>query len=136
MTEGSLQPPDIRLYYTSEDLSAYISSMTPEQKFFSVIFHTSADIIYPVMYTLLLSMLVNLTKVKKQMVYLPLVVFVFDLLENADLITLITVNNHNSSLYSFFLIITPYITTLKWISAGSIILVIVINTIRLRLSKK
>ena len=134
MARGNLQPHDIMLHYPAGDLIEYVQGMSPSQKTFSLVFHTTADIIYPVLYTILLSILLFLTSGKNKgyqysqtnfgLTSLPLTIFFFDLLENAGMIILVTLSKSETPLPEVLFSLTAAATIIKWIFAGITILIL------------
>ena len=126
--KGNIEPHDILLHYSAGDLAGYIGRMTPEQKVFSIMFHTTADIVYPVLYTILLSILLFLTsdKYSGALTLLPLPVFFLDLTENVGTVLLVALSKPQIPVPDVFFTLTAAVTTLKWLFAGITTLMLVI----------
>ncbi len=126
------QPPDIHLHYNARYLSGYLSHLSTAQRRRSLLFHTTADVLYPVIYTLLLSILLFLTgqKERKTVISFPLFIFLFDMLENTGIVILLTSSRHTGLFYKASIHVTPFFTTIKWLCAGITILILLFLAIR------
>ncbi len=145
VSKGALQPHDIMLYYSPRDLIEYIRGLSPSQKVVSLVFHATADIIYPFLYTLLLSILLFLTltgrginknsRTMKSLIFMPLTIFFLDLMENTGMIILVILSKPETPLPGIIAIITSEATTLKWIGAGLTIVILMITFLLFLLHK-
>lgn len=132
---------DARFHYNSYDLSNYLTQLTPAQQTRSILLHLTADILYPVIYTLLLSILLYFTggKYKKALITLPLFIFIFDILENSGIVILLTKALALKPPVRILLILAPVFTTIKWILVIITVLILAAGTIHqgiLRLIKR
>lgn len=132
---------DARFQYNSYDLSNYLTQLTPAQQTCSILLHLTADILYPVIYTLLLSILLYFTggKYKKALITLPLFIFIFDILENSGIVILLTKALALKPPVRILLILAPVFTTIKWILVIITVLILAAGTIHrgiLRLIKR
>ena len=84
------------------------------------------DVIYPVVYTFLMSLSLFVLFPKKKFAWLPYLVFTSDLLDNASIITLLY--NYPKELYNLA-IVTSVFSTVKWILAVLIVLILSIGLI-------
>ena len=85
------------------------------------------DVIYPVVYTFLMNLsLFVLFPKKEKLAWLPYLVFTSDLLDNASIITLLY--NYPKELYNLA-IVTSVFSTVKWILAVLIVLILSIGLI-------
>lgn len=126
--KGNLHPYDVQLYYSAGNFAEYITGMSSEQKFFSIVFHTTADILYPVLYTVMLSILLFLTsgKYKRTLTLLPLSVFFLDLIENIGTVILVVISPPQTPIPEVFFVLAATVTTFKWLFAGITVLVLCI----------
>ncbi len=132
---------DARFHYNSHDLSNYLAQLTPTQQTRSLILHSTADVLYPVVYTLLLSILLSFTggKYKMALTALPLLIFIFDIFENSGIILLLVESLSLNPPAQILLILIPVFTTVKWILVAVTVLILAVGTIHrciLRLLKR
>ena len=104
---------DTRYFYKSSDVFSYINILTDKQKTLQIIMHASADIIYPLIYSVLLGAMTA----GRFFLFIPFLLLLSDLLENILVIILLTVIN-NSVLLNAAAEIVPFITNIKWNLAG------------------
>ncbi len=123
---------DTRLHYTSRDVSQYLATLNSTRKTRSLIFHTTVDILYPVIYTLFLSVLFYLTgsRHRKLFVLMPLTIFIFDLLENSGIVFLVAVSQTGGALYKSVITVTPLFTTAKWVCTGITVITLLFMVIK------
>ena len=86
--ENEPQILDSRYSYNSQDITDYLSQLTREQKTNSAVIHLSVDIIYPVIYSLLLSTLLFIPgrRLKTKLCLFPLFIFATDIIENIEIV--------------------------------------------------
>ncbi len=120
---------DTRFIYSTDDVALYLSQLSPSQKTNSAVMHLSADLIYPVIYTLLLSSLLFITgnRYKDKLTFFPLFIFFTDILENTGIVLLLLHRLNFTILYKTALTLTPLMTTVKWIFVGLNILMLFIS---------
>ncbi len=110
--KGNPVPPDVKIFYTANYLKSYVNNLDQISKTREILFHWTLDLIYPIIYTIFLSIIfifLNRSKSKKLIVYFPLSVFIFDIAENV-LLSIIMIKNTAQ----IFFKVTPIITLAKW----------------------
>ena len=128
---------DTRLHYNRANIIAYLFQLTPSQKSSQILMHTTIDLLYPILYTLLLSTLLFISgkKHRNLLVLLPLSIFIFDILENSGIVVLFSRIPHTNVLYRTALTITPLFTMVKWLCAGISSIALSVAVIRYVISK-
>ncbi len=135
----SMAPPDVRIFYSTNYLNDYLKSLPADYRVKQLIFYWTCDFIYPLIYTVFLSIVyimllpkVRLKSSKAEIfVFFPLIIWIFDMIENTILTLLIIDVSKGNSLYSILLKVAPFVTTLKWVSVLVNIVIILFLLIRL-----
>ena len=117
-------PIDIHFAYSPEKAYELINSYSDATRKSYMIGSMTLDVIYPVVYVLFLSFsLLVLFRKNEKLGWLPYLLFVSDLLENAGIVTLLY--NYPREQY-YLAIVTSVFSTVKWIL--SILIVLILST--------
>jgi hypothetical protein len=131
---GAQQPMDLRFFSTPEKLYLLAGSYGEYGRAFYRSVELSVDIIYPIVYTLAFGLLISWLfqrgfKSDSKMQNLnivPVGAWLFDLLENLGIVTLLSIFPGQSIAVAWLTII---FTMIKWIFAGASMLLIVIGLV-------
>jgi len=130
---------DLKFWYTPARAYEAISQYSPEARQFSVISHLTIDLVYPVIYALLLSLLLVVVfraapeSQKRQLPLLPWRAALADVLENLGLVAMFSIFPAQFPLLSW---ITTIFTALKWLQIGFTFLALLIGLLLLVLKKR
>ena len=121
---------DLELFYNKENVVRNFSALGPDGRSFYVLSSLILDTLYPILYTsLILGAYVKLFKSPGVILYIPLIAFSFDILENLQITRLIlnfpNVNETHVSLASTA-------TSFKWIAILVTISVLIYGIIKKR----
>lgn len=122
---------DTRLYYSAGDVQTFLASKTESEKKCSILVHVTADAVYPVIYSIFLSILFSslvgkLTdgsgkkpklpgKASALLIVFPLLILLADYLENTFIVILLAESKTGSDTLAHPLAyITPFVTSVKW----------------------
>jgi hypothetical protein len=131
---GTQQPMDLRFFSTPEKLYSLAGSYGEYGRAFYRSVELSVDIIYPIIYTLAFGLLISWlfqrglksdSKMQKLNI-VPIGAWLFDLLENLGIVTLLSIYPGQSIAVAWLTII---FTMIKWIFAGASMLLIVIGLV-------
>lgn len=127
---GGVGPIDLKFSYTPTEVFQMVAAYGEEGRAFYRILEMTLDVIYPIAYTLLFGAL--LTAVLRRafpqnslvhsLALLPAICFLLDMGENIGIITMLTQFPTQSESVAQ---ITSFLTTLKWICFGAIIVTLV-----------
>ncbi|RKX82494.1 MAG: hypothetical protein DRP57_09755 [Spirochaetes bacterium] len=129
---------DTKIHYSAKDVETFLSSKTKAEKKCSILVHLTADAVYPVIYSVFLSILVSLlgTRLKlSNAVYtfitaFPLFILISDYLENAFIVILLAGSKARlDTLARPLAYITPVVTTIKWSFVLINLLILVVLTV-------
>ncbi len=131
---GTQQPMDLQFFSTPEKLFAIAGSYGEYGRAFYRSVELTVDIIYPVVYTLAFGLLISWlfqrgfkTESKMQVLNIvPIGAWLFDLLENLGIVTLLTTFPAQLTAIAW---LTTFFTMVKWIFAGTSMLLIVIGLV-------
>ncbi len=105
-------PIDLQFAYTPERAYELINSYSTETRHRYIIGEMTMDVIYPIIYTLFLSLTLLLVYPKKEKIALiPYIIFIADMIENIGII--IMLYNYPSELHGVALA-TSVFSTIKW----------------------
>jgi hypothetical protein len=134
----SLPVLDLRFWYTPQQAFDAISQYSPQARQASVITHLTVDVIYPLIYGLLLSLLLIVVfreappAQQNQFPLFPWRAVIADLLENIGLAAMFMLYPSQFLLLSW---VTAVFTALKWLQIGFSILVLLVGILLLILRK-
>ena len=115
-------PIDLQLFYTPEKAYGMIASYSPEVRASYRSFEMTGDIIYPIVYTLFLSLAITWSfqrsfasdsKMHKYNV-VPFGAWLFDLLENIGIVTMLSIYPSTPAALAW---LSTVFTTVKWLFA-------------------
>lgn len=120
--------------YTPTEVNTYLSDYTPEARSFAAKFNAIADTAYPILYTIMLSVVMawvyksRITQNKSfgYLLLLPLLIMILDFLENYHIITLL---RNFPEITEEMVKAGSMLTVAKWGMFGIILLVIVLGII-------
>jgi hypothetical protein len=127
---GGVGPIDLKFTYTPAEVFGMVSAYGEAGRAFYRTIELTADILYPIAYTLffgaLLTAILRRAFPQNPMVHrlalIPVLSFVMDMGENIGIITMLTQFPTQSELVAQ---VTGIFTTLKWVTFGTIILTVV-----------
>lgn len=125
---------DTRFYYSYEEAADYVLVQDETEISNSLLMHSTVDLIYPIVYTLLLSCIIFLLKGSMNLISLPLLAFAADLLENIFIILILKISQQNG-LYTILTIAASITTPIKW-SILLLIICVIIYLINRRIYEK
>lgn len=134
----SLPVLDLMLWYTPQQAYDAISQYSPQARQAAVLSHLTVDLIYPLVYGLLLSLLLVMVfrraslRQQPQLPLLPWRAVIADYLENIGLVVMFLLYPSWFPLLSW---ITTVFTVLKWIQLGFSLLALLIGILLLVLGK-
>ncbi len=105
-------PIDLQFAYTPERAYELINSYSAETRHSYMIGEMTMDVIYPIAYTLFLSLtFVLLFPNRTKLALMPYLIFIADMLENTGIITMLY--NYPTELHTVA-VITSVFSTIKW----------------------
>lgn len=131
---GGPGPLDLRFFTPPSTMFEMIKGYGEYNRIFYRNFELTGDILYPIVYTLFFSLLLSwllqrgfasTSKLQKWNV-IPFGAWFFDLLENAGIITLLSVYPSTPVVLA---VLTTLLTMVKWTFAGASILMIVVSLV-------
>ncbi|MBI5295512.1 MAG: hypothetical protein HY869_08545 [Chloroflexi bacterium] len=131
---GGPGPLDLRFFTPPARMFEIIGQYGEYNRIFYRNFELTGDILYPIVYTLFFSLLISwlfqrgfapASNMQKWNV-LPFGIFVFDLLENLGIVTLLSVYPSTPVIVA---VLTTLITMVKWVFAGGSILLILMGLV-------
>ncbi len=121
---------DLELYYGKENVVRNLNAIGPDGRSVYVLSSLILDTFYPILYTsLILGAYVKLLKSSKAILFIPLIAFSFDILENLQ-ITRLVLNFPNINETHVFL--ASMSTSFKWIAISIAISVLIYGIIKRR----
>ena len=129
---------DLKFWYTPQQAFDAISQYSPQERQASVLAHLTVDVIYPLVYGLLLSLLLivvfrNASPAQQhQLPLLPWRAVFADYLENIGLVAMFLLYPSQFTLLSW---VTTIFTALKWVQIGFSILVLIVGLLLLVLGR-
>ena len=121
---------DLELYYGKENVVRNLNAIGPDGRSAYVLSSLILDTFYPILYTsLILGAYVKLFKSSGVILYIPLIAFSFDILENLQ-ITSLVLNFPNVNETHVFL--ASMSTSFKWIAISIAISVLIYGIIKRR----
>ncbi len=126
------KPLDVRYIYSSSDAAAYANALSERDRLLQIVMHLSADIVYPLVYTLFMGSLLA----GSRLVVFPLILFFSDILENLLIVAVLSVPD-STALFNFASGVVPYATGTKWtLVIINIILIIFYRIFRYKRRKR
>ncbi len=135
----SLPVLDLRFWYTPQQAYEAIAQYSPEARQTAITSHLTIDVIYPMVYGLLLSLLLLVVyrhapaAQQSQLVLLPWRAVFADLFENIGLVVMFAIYPFRYSLLAW---LTTIFTALKWLQLGFSFLALLIGVLLLVLKKR
>ncbi len=121
---------DLELFYSKENVIRNFNAIGSDGRSVYVLSSLILDTLYPILYTsLILGAYIKLFKSSELILYIPLIAFSFDILENVQ-ITRLILNFPNVSETHVYL--ASMATSLKWIAISIAILVLIYGIIKKR----
>lgn len=129
------RPLDLSFAYSASDAFSRIAQFDSSGRQAYMVFLATADVIYPIIYTATLSFTAALLVKKlaleprraRSLISLPLIIFVFDILENFSISMLLW--SYPVKIVSLAWAASAF-TTLKWVLVAFVIVVIVVLLLR------
>ena len=134
----SLPVLDLKFWYSPRQAFQAISQYSPQARQASVITHLTIDVIYPLIYGLLISLLLIVVfrnaspGQQRQLPFLPWRAVFADYLENIGLVAMFLLYPSQFALLSW---VTAIFTALKWIQIGFSILALLVGILLLALGR-
>jgi hypothetical protein len=134
---GIIEPfPDARFSYTPSTLNALFKAYGQSGRHLYALSEVTIDLIYPILYTLVLSLSISLILSKvlpdasalKRLSLLPFVILLSDYTENLSLVIL-SISYPNS--IDWLVQIASFFTSIKWIASVFIVLLILLGIVSL-----
>jgi len=119
--------PDTHLYYTAKDFYALMEKYTQKEIGIYIRGILLLDFIYPIFYSLFLTLFIFGLSHKTHLSLLPFGVLIFDYLENLSVLTLIMLM---PSRYMYLATFAGYFTFAKWILASLCLIIVLIYMVR------
>lgn len=131
---GGTGPIDLQLFYTPEKVYAMVASYGEAGRANYRAFELTGDIIYPIVYTLFFALLITWLFQRgfaadsriQQLNVIPLGAWLFDLLENLGIVTMLSVYPSTPAALAW---ITATFTLVKWLFAGATIVLILVGLV-------
>jgi hypothetical protein len=131
---GGTGPIDLQLFYTPEKVYAMVASYGAAGRANYRAFELTGDIIYPVVYTLFFALLITWLFQRgfaadsrmQQLNVVPLGGWLFDLLENLGIVTMLSVYPSTPAALAW---LTAIFTLIKWLFAGATIVLILVGLV-------
>ena len=121
---------DLELFYSKENVVENFSTMGPDGRGIYVFSSLLIDTVYPILYlSLFLGAYFKLFRSSKAILFVPVIAFSFDILENLQ-ITRLNLNFPNISETHVYL--SSMTTSLKWIAIAITVLVLIYGIIKRR----
>jgi hypothetical protein len=137
----TITPFDLHFSYTSEQARTLLTELGEKGRTFYALFELSADVVYPVVYTLFMCSLIGfgwkkviLAQPPRPWVLLvPSTTFIFDVLENLGIVLFLTMYpTISDSIVAW----VSLCTSLKWISAVVVAVVAIVGLLRRLLERR
>jgi len=124
--KSNITPLDLQYFYSADKAYNTIAQFNQEERTQYIITECTADAVYPIVYTLLLSFALFLFFNKLWLARLPLIIFLIDYLENICIIIL--VKRYPTEL-DVLANITGFLSGVKWISVLIIVIIVFIGLV-------
>ena len=126
-------PLDLQFSYSPEKAYQLLSNFSAADLQKYMIIELTVDVVYPIIYTLLLSFLIFKINANPKLALFPFLILIADYLENTGIVILIS--NFPKELNSI-VSVTSLLTSLKWLLVISCVLLIIVSGIRRLFMKK
>ncbi len=131
---GGIGPIDLQFFYTPEKVYSMITAYGDAGRASYRITELTADIIYPIVYTLFFALLITwlfqrglpADSQMQKMNVVPLGGWLFDLLENLCIITMLSIHPSTPAVLAW---VAALFTLAKWLFAGATIILILIGLV-------
>ncbi len=118
--KSNITPLDLQYFYSADKAYNTIAQLTPQERAQYIITECTADVVYPIVYTLLLSFTLFLLYHKLWLVKMPLFIFLFDYIENSCIIILLY--KYPTELNTLATL-TGFLSGIKWVLVLIIVLI-------------
>ncbi len=126
-------PLDLQFAYTPEQAYELISSYSEDNRHRYMIAEMTTDIVYPIVYTLFLSLtLLLIFPNRGKIALIPYIIFIADMLENTGIVTMLY--QYPKELYTVALI-TSVFSTIKWSIVMVVTVILIVGFIRALIKK-
>jgi hypothetical protein len=126
-------PIDLQFAYSPERAYELVNSYSEETRYNYMIGEMTMDVLYPVVYTLFLSLTLLLLFPKNQkLALIPYVIFVADMLENTGIVTMLY--NFPKELYTVAML-TSVFSTIKWSVVAIALLLLIVGLVKALIAK-
>jgi len=122
--DEALKPLDLQVAYTPQQAYDLIGKYSLEERANYIRAEYSADLVYPVVYTLLFSFALFLIYGKVKLARLPFLILIADYLENIGVYNLLKAYPEELDKLVY---LTSFITTIKWMIALIVVLMVVLG---------
>lgn len=131
---GGNGPIDLQFFYTPEKVYGMVDSYGEEGRLVYRTHELTIDVIYPIVYTLLFALLITWLFQRgfapqspmQRLNVVPLGAFVFDMLENICIVTMLSVHPSQPAIIAW---LGTIFTMVKWLFALSTIVLIVVGLV-------
>lgn len=120
-------PLDLRFSYSAEDVYLLFSQLGPETLKRYAVTALTVDIFYPIVYALMLAFLLLKVSQNTNLAIFPFAAFVFDCIENICIAILVYLYPEE---WTFLASMTSVFTSLKWLSIGVNVVLLVVLFVR------
>ena len=132
---GGTGPIDLQFFYTPQKVFGMISSYSEETRASYRLFEMTGDILYPIVYTFFFSLLItwlfqrgfSSTSMMQKLNVVPLGGWLFDLLENIGIISMLSLFPSTPAWLAWA---SAIFTVIKWLFAGATLLLILIGLVK------
>ena len=132
---GGMGPIDLQLFYTPDKVYGMIEAYSPEVRASYRLFEMTGDIIYPIVYTLFFALAITWlfqrgfasTSNMQRYNVVPFGAWLFDLLENICIVTMLSIYPSTPSALAW---ISAIFTLVKWLFAGVSIVLLLLGLIK------
>jgi hypothetical protein len=129
---GGVGPIDLQFFYTPEKVYSMVAAYGDTGRGSYRTFELTGDILYPIVYTLLFSLLITwlfqrgftADSEMQKLNVVPFGAWLFDLLENLSIVTMLSIYPSTPALLARMAAI---FTLLKWLFAGACILLVLVG---------
>ena len=133
-SSGGIGPIDLQFFYTPEKAYSMVAAYGEAGRASYRIFELTGDIVYPIVYTLFFSLFITWlfkrgftaeSKMQKLNI-IPLGAWLFDLLENLGIVSMLSVYPSTPALLAW---VSSIFTVIKWLFAGASIVLMLIGIV-------
>jgi len=115
--------PDTSFFYSVNDFYSSLNQVGQSGRQFYIIIRWTFDLFYPIVYGIFLSQILLKLKIENTLyLILPLLMVIFDYIENSLATILVSLHRHT---YNFFVYVLQIFSMLKWLTLVLIILLII-----------